>query len=148
MNILHHKSWHVRNKDNIQRVKRDEAKAADEEKERLKRQSLAESEARLDILRSRSATTSGRPEKDIQFVQSEHINLFESAEQGVRPNTFFVVIFNILVLLNVFSLQKNVNAANKEVEREKKEEKEKFEKKIGLLKYLVDEDLDVKSRRL
>ncbi len=48
----------------------------------------------------------------------------------------------------MFSLQKNVNAANTELEREKKEEKEKFEKKIGLLKYLVDEDLDVKSNRL
>ena len=89
MNILHHKSWHVRNKDNIQRVKRDEAKAAEEEKERLKRQSLAESEARLNILRTRSKT-SGQ-EKEIQFVQSEHINLFESAEQGVRYSDRYFV---------------------------------------------------------
>ncbi len=83
MNILHHKSWHVRNKDNIQRVKRDEAKAAEEEKERLKRQSLAESEARLNVLRNRSKI-SEYDKQEIQFVQSEHINLFESAEQGVR----------------------------------------------------------------
>ena len=41
MNILHHKSWHVRNKDNIQRVKRDEEKAAAEENEKKKRAAIA-----------------------------------------------------------------------------------------------------------
>lgn len=81
-----HYSWHVRNKDNIQRVKRDEAKAAEEEKERLKRQSLAESEARLNILRGRNSINFEK-EKDAQEKKSEaepgFINLFESAEQGV-----------------------------------------------------------------
>jgi hypothetical protein len=85
MNILHHKSWHVRNKDNIQRVKRDEAKAAEEEKERLKRQSLAESEARLNILRSRSSINfeKGKDAQEPTTAESGFINLFESAEQGV-----------------------------------------------------------------
>jgi len=127
MNILHHKSWHVRNKDNIQRVRRDEANAAAEEKEKQKRKAIAESEARLNILRAKSSSLSG-PTKQIDFVSSDsapsHINLFEKEENG--------------------KLNEDKNA---EVTLEKKQEQEKFEKKIGLLKYLVDEeDLNLKNQ--
>ena len=49
---------------------------------------------------------------------------------------------NCLICKKKFNEEKNP-----EVELEKKQEKEKFEKKIGLLNYLVDDNLDLKSMK-
>lgn len=123
MNILHHKSWHVRNKDNIKKVRRDEAKAAEEEKDRQKKIATAESEARINFLRSKSSTDDSKIIKYDHFLNQDHVNLFDREEKGISNNE-----------------------KNKELEEEKKKDQEAYEKKIGALKYLVDEELDLKSK--
>lgn len=117
MNILPKKRWHVRTKQNIERVRRDEAKAAEEEKELQRRIKLAEQEARTDLLRKRARHDAKNEEgtKELESSQKhQHVNFFEEIEEAGRY----------------------VGGSNKEYELEKKVEKEKFEKNIGLLTYL------------
>ncbi|XP_072250260.1 leukocyte receptor cluster member 1 [Leuresthes tenuis] len=118
MNILPKKSWHVRNKDNIERVRKDEAQAAEEEREAKRRVERAEQEARTEYLRrkARAALQSagvGRDgDDDVDDKRSggtlEHLNLFPLEESSEKKG-------------------------NEEYLREKKEEKEKQERAIGLL---------------
>ncbi|XP_043971872.1 leukocyte receptor cluster member 1 [Gambusia affinis] len=114
MNILPKKSWHVRNKDNVARVRRDEAQAAEEEREAKRRVERAEQEARTEYLRrkSRAALQSAGAEgaDDVERSESslEHLNLFPLEEASEKTG-------------------------NEEYLREKKEEKEKQERAIGLL---------------
>ncbi|OXU31153.1 hypothetical protein TSAR_015982 [Trichomalopsis sarcophagae] len=124
MNILPKKRWHVRTKENIARVRRDEAQAAEEARIEQARIDKAESEARLHFLRNESRKKNGtatsdsiasEPEPDKSTKSSsKHINFFEELEQGNIDHT----------------------KTNKEYEKDKKEEQEKYEKQIGLLTYL------------
>ncbi|KAM7383371.1 hypothetical protein PAMP_003030 [Pampus punctatissimus] len=118
MNILPKKSWHVRNKDNVARVRRDEAQAAEEEREAKRRVERAEQEARTEFLRrkSRAALESagGHKHDDEDQERSggsgalEHLNLFPLEDSSEKKG-------------------------NEEYLKEKKEEKEKQERAIGLL---------------
>ncbi|CAN9513656.1 unnamed protein product [Ophioblennius macclurei] len=116
MNILPKKSWHVRNKDNVARVRRDEAQAAEEEREAKRRVERAEQEARTEYLRrkARAALPSageGRDEDNDEDKPSEaleHLNLFPLEESSEKKG-------------------------NEEYLKEKKEEQEKQERAIGLL---------------
>ncbi|KYO19515.1 leukocyte receptor cluster member 1 [Alligator mississippiensis] len=118
MNILPKKSWHVRNKDNVARVRRDEAQAEDERQQRQARALLAEQEARTKFLRKK-ARLLALPEPDSSSElalcgeQPHHVDLFRDLEDG-----------------------KGSKAGNKEYEEEKLKEKEHQEKAIGLLTYL------------
>ncbi|XP_073880776.1 leukocyte receptor cluster member 1 isoform X3 [Macaca fascicularis] len=104
MNILPKKSWHVRNKDNVARVRRDEAQAREEEKERERRALLAQQEARTEFLRKKARHQNSLPE-------------LEAAEAGA-PSSGPVDLFRELL-----EEGKGVIRGNKEYEEEKRQEK-------------------------
>ncbi|KAI8988228.1 hypothetical protein BDF20DRAFT_854572 [Mycotypha africana] len=107
MNILPHKSWHVYNKANVERVRKDEAKAAEEAKKKKDRADLAESEARLNLLRQRANTRLPPEDQLLREPQPiEHINLFHDFEQKLERN--------------------------EEAEAERKVEEEKFDKRFTM----------------
>ncbi|XP_068180900.1 leukocyte receptor cluster member 1 [Antennarius striatus] len=116
MNILPKKSWHVRNKDNVARVRRDEAQAAEEEREAKRRVERAEQEARTAYLRRKAQAAlqpGGTQDGDDNDGRGgsgalEHLNLFPLEESSEKKG-------------------------NEEYLKEKKEEKEKQERAIGLL---------------
>lgn len=121
MNILPKKRWHVRTKDNVARVRRDQAQAKEEETRRLQRAALAEQESRTGFLRQRAAVQRDKDGNTLiaasssaeEPVHQGHVNFFADLEEQER--TFGV---------------------NKDYEKEKRLEKEAEERKIGLLKYL------------
>ncbi|PNJ84520.1 LENG1 isoform 1 [Pongo abelii] len=117
MNILPKKSWHVRNKDNVARVRRDEAQAREEEKARERRVLLAQQEARTEFLRKKARHQNSLPE-------------LEAAEAGA-PGSGPVDLFRELL-----EEGKGVIRSNKEYEEEKRQEKERQEKALGILTYL------------
>ncbi|XP_073512492.1 leukocyte receptor cluster member 1 [Phyllobates terribilis] len=130
MNILPKKSWHVRNKDNVARVRRDEAQAAEEERQRRKRAELAEQEARTDFLRKKSrlslpeASSTDRSAAVELSEESGHINFFQDVEEG-----------------------KGTTRGNKEYEEEKLKEKERQEKALGILTYLGQSAAEAQTSR-
>ncbi|XP_077115722.1 leukocyte receptor cluster member 1 [Ranitomeya variabilis] len=130
MNILPKKSWHVRNKDNVARVRRDEAQAAEEERQRRKRAELAEQEARTDFLRKKSrlslpeaSSTEGSAVVELS-EESGHINFFQDVDEG-----------------------KGTTRGNKEYEEEKRREKERQEKALGILTYLGQSAAEAQTSR-
>ncbi|XP_054166747.1 leukocyte receptor cluster member 1 homolog [Oppia nitens] len=116
MNILRHKSWHVRNRNNIERVRRDEENARKEELAKQRRVDEAECEARVTLLRQRRGLTS--LDTAIDSDNSDHkLGVFKDVGDKIET--------------------KNI-----EHEKEVKQERDEFETKTGILKYLVDKDID------
>ncbi|XP_054725371.1 leukocyte receptor cluster member 1 homolog [Anastrepha obliqua] len=116
MNILPKKRWHVRTKDNIARVRRDEAEAKEKEQKRQEKLLLAESEARINFLRKKT----GLPER---HNDSGEISVLPAHEDQQHVDLFA-------------DYRSHTKTTNKASEEEKKEEREKYEKQIGYLTYL------------
>lgn len=111
MNILPHKSWHVRTKKNIARVRRDEEKARREEEELQQRISLAEHEARISHLKHKQGIeTNDNKSKNDDANNSEQFDLFKDFKDKI--------------------------AQDSEKKEEKKIEQEKWEVRTGIFSYL------------
>lgn len=83
MNILHHKSYHVYNRKNIERVQKDEAEAEAKAKVDQERVKLAESEARLNLLRQRANARLQNQDSTQTVEPMQHIDLFKDlVEKG------------------------------------------------------------------
>lgn len=106
MNILPKKRWHVRTKENVARVLRDEENARIEEEKEQERILKAESESRLALLRQQAST---KYESAPASSYSKHIDLFSSLENKTH---------------------------NKGTSDEKAEEQKNWEMKVGYLKQL------------
>ncbi|XP_046897296.1 leukocyte receptor cluster member 1 [Hypomesus transpacificus] len=116
MNILPKKSWHVRNKDNIARVRKDEAQAAEEEREVQRRVERAEQEARTQFLRQKSRAS---------LQQTDGWK-----DQGEKSDAGREVIEH----LNLFPLEDSAEKkGNEDYLKDKKDETERQERAIGLL---------------
>ncbi|CAL8096404.1 unnamed protein product [Orchesella dallaii] len=150
MNILPKKSWHVRTKQNIARVRRDEAKAAEEEKETQRKIALAAQEVRTQLLRERASQRLADVSTSSEVPQGEH------GETGIpeaeEPDTRFGLPLGSL--RDVVQPDGHVNffqdveggkrqgGVNDEYEDEKRKEQEDYEKKIGYLVYLGQDSIE------
>ncbi|XP_074075950.1 leukocyte receptor cluster member 1 [Macrotis lagotis] len=127
MNILPKKSWHVRNKDNVARVRRDEAQARDEQRERERRALLAQQEARTDLLRKRARRLPLPPAAEPPAPGA----------QDPRP----LDLFRELVAEG-----KGPAGGNREYEEEKRQAQEQQEKALGVLTYLGQSAAEAQTR--
>lgn len=147
MNILPQKSWHVRTRKNIERVRRDEAQAAEEEKEKQRRIALAEQEARTDLLRKRASDKFGlelkSPPDKVPRLQDEGIQ--ECVETSVKPTDIYTSTGHINFFKDVEAGEVKLGK-NLDHEAEKKAEKEKWEKDIGLLTYLGQSAVEAQEK--
>jgi len=130
MNILPKKRWHVRNRDNKERVRKDEENAKQEQLKEEERIALAEQEARMRYLRKKNNIPMIKESSEMSALakkeeeKPKNINLFEAEEK------------------NGCSLV----SSNVDYMKEKKLEKESYEKKIGLLTYVGQSSIEAQNK--
>ena len=139
--ILKHKSWHVWNRDNRERVKKDEEQARVEAELAARRAEEAEQEYRLSVLRTRAAQARG---EDVGVADVDEDGFRDKKkksepaldEEGNPIEEYTPLGSTKLQHVNFFEdleRGKKRNGANTDHEAEKKKEQEKHEKKLGIL---------------
>lgn len=123
----------------MERVRRDERKAAEDEQRVLDRQIQAENERRLMQLRARAdqrmetmfsggaGSSSAGAAKDVSISdETGHVNLFQDLEREER---------------------KNYGSGNRDYEAEKAAEKKEWESKMGIQVYFADNTNDLNKKK-
>lgn len=125
MNILHHKSWHVRTKKNIEKVRKDEQRALEEQIEKARKADTAEQERRIQKLRSKfnvNQRSDGQQQSTGDRRSTDNRRFDNQQQSGKEHINFFKPEYD--------------HRVNKAHELEKKIEQEQWEKKVGILTYL------------
>ncbi|RUS30250.1 hypothetical protein BC938DRAFT_479662 [Jimgerdemannia flammicorona] len=125
MNILHHKSWHVYNTDNIEKVRKDEQKAKEEEEKKTERIATAERETRITLLRQRA--------EQRQILPANASDLEHDGAHASPPSA----VTNVAHINFWEDFEKDAKAANKfaknpEYEAEKKEADKERERQMSM----------------
>jgi len=136
MNILPKKKWHVRTKENIERVRRDEAQAAEEERERERKSKLAEQEARTSLLRSKARERLGDHSgtKELEGDKSDESKEKNKSDSGFDGGGAIASLTGPTGHVNFFQNLEDgekLSKGNEENAAEKKREQDEYEKKIG-----------------
>ena len=148
MNILPKKRWHVRTKDNIARVRRDEAKAAEEARQLEKRIKLADQEARTSYLRKKAKER--KPNLDdlgLNDLHSRATNEETTVSDALNKSSSIVAASGHVNFFQHLEDGESNSTSNKDREMEEKKEKEEYEKKIGLLTYLGQDTQELTGER-
>ena len=120
----------MRTKENIARVRRDEAKAEEEEREKVRRVKLADQEARMTLLR-KMAVDKLTDEQKTQLGKFQEFQTPKTSDKSEPSQLTHVNFFEELE-----AGESGTSQGNADREKEKKQEQEEYEKKIGLLTYL------------
>ncbi|KAF8342656.1 uncharacterized protein EI90DRAFT_772605 [Cantharellus anzutake] len=130
LNIAHHKSYHPYRRDNIERVRRDEEEARKKEEEEEGRMLLADSEARIDLLRQHARISDGPSSKKREARRKDEADMKRISEgtQGLVRSREADEITSLTTLnghINLFaSLETALTSQQLQLVEKKKKEKE------------------------